>query len=670
MAEGLVRKRRVRAGHRGVVTKRLQEVNEVLAAIESGATADPSKLVPFKLTLQEKLDTLKRLDNEILDLVEDDMALVQEIEQADAFNQDIYEALVKIERHNTTPSHSGTGTGHAPGEPRTHSISRAKLPKLTLRAFDGDLTSWTTFWDSYEAAVHKNPDLSEIDKFTYLKTLVEKSAREAINGLTLTAANYHEAVSILEKRFGNKQTIISKHMDMLLNIEAVTSQHNVIGLRRMYDRVQSHIRGLRALGVSSDSYGSLLSLVLLKKLPHELRLLISRKVSDDEWNTDALMKVLEEELKARERTAVMPRESNGRHGRDQPTSVTLMTGGHKASCCYCQQAHTPSECRTVSQLDARKQSLKASGRCFICLRKGHISKECRSSIRCSKCGGRHHVSICYQTRPQSADSVPSVEHVNHPTQPPRTRPETAESPEEKSSLNPTARPFEAKSTSLYVNSNKTVLLQTARAIAFNPGNPAIQKEIRIILDCGSQRSYITEQARDALSLRSMGRRAMSIMTFGSTEEKQQDSDVVEIGVQTREGANQKLVLLTVPLICEPLTSPPVQSCIEKYSHLCCLDLADPSVGTGQVEPDVLIGSDYYWDLITGETIRGNSGPVAVHTKLGWVLSGPVSSTGTTERSANLITHVLRVDTVSACSDTKKLEEQLQAFLGIGIHWHL
>ena len=42
--------------------------------------------------------------------------------------------------------------------------------------------------------------------------------------------------------------------------------------------------------------------------------------------------------------------------------------------------------------------------------------------------------------------------------------------------------------------DKTVLLQTARVTAFNPGNPAIQREIRIILDCGNQRSYITEQA--------------------------------------------------------------------------------------------------------------------------------------------------------------------------------
>ena len=40
--------------------------------------------------------------------------------------------------------------------------------------------------------------------------------------------------------------------------------------------------------------------------------------------------------------------------------------------------------------------------------------------------------------------------------------------------------------------------------------------------------------------------------------------------------------------------------------------------------DILIGSDYYWQLVTGSICRGTSGPVAVHTKLGWVLSGPSS----------------------------------------------
>ena len=72
-------------------------------------------------------------------------------------------------------------------------------------------------------------------------------------------------------------------MEILLNIEAVASEQNVKGLRRLYDDVESHIRSLKSLGVTPDSYGSLLSPVLLNKLPPELRLIVSRKVSDSHW---------------------------------------------------------------------------------------------------------------------------------------------------------------------------------------------------------------------------------------------------------------------------------------------------------------------------------------------------------------------------------------------------
>ena len=60
------------------------------------------------------------------------------------------------------------------------------------------------FWDSFESAIDRNTGLSEIDKFNYLKSLLEKSATETISGLTLTADNYKEAIYILKKRFGNK----------------------------------------------------------------------------------------------------------------------------------------------------------------------------------------------------------------------------------------------------------------------------------------------------------------------------------------------------------------------------------------------------------------------------------------------------------------------------------
>ena len=116
-----------------------------------------------------------------------------------------------------------------------------KLPKLTLRQFNGEMTQWTTVWESYGSAIHNNNDLSDIDKFNYLNSLLERTAREAVSGLALSSANYHEAIAILKKCFGNKQQIIAKHMDILLNLEAVTSSHNLRALHHLYDLTESQV---------------------------------------------------------------------------------------------------------------------------------------------------------------------------------------------------------------------------------------------------------------------------------------------------------------------------------------------------------------------------------------------------------------------------------------------
>ena len=59
---------------------------------------------------------------------------------------------------------------------------------------------------------------------------------------------------------------------------------------------------------------------------------------------------------------------------------------------------------------------------------------------------------------------------------------------------------------------------------------------------------------------------------------------------------------------------------------------------------VLIGCDYYWELVTGNVCRSEHGPTAIHTKLGWVLSDPTLAEGGSCCSATLVTtHVLRAD---------------------------
>ena len=81
---------------------------------------------------------------------------------------------------------------------------QVKLPKLELKKFDGDVSKWHPFWDTFQSSIHNNPSLAEIGKFNYLNSLLLGTASDAISGLSLTAANYEEAITILKRRFGNK----------------------------------------------------------------------------------------------------------------------------------------------------------------------------------------------------------------------------------------------------------------------------------------------------------------------------------------------------------------------------------------------------------------------------------------------------------------------------------
>ena len=53
-----------------------------------------------------------------------------------------------------------------------------------------------------------------------------------------------------------------------------------------------------------------------------------------------------------------------------------------------------------------------------------------------------------------------------------------------------------------------------------------------------------------------------------------------------------------------------------YDHLSSLGLAESSSDETQLEVNVLVGSDYYWELATDRTLHGKDGPIAIHTKLG------------------------------------------------------
>ena len=165
----------------------------------------------------------------------------------------------------------------------------AKLPKLEVRKFGGNISEWQEFWDSFESAIDRNKTLAEIDKFSYLQGFLIEPARSAIAGFSLTSANYKAAIQLLKKRYGKQKVIQRTYINDLLNLEPIYEERDTQRLRTMYDIAKTKYRALEVLGVHQETYSAIVVASLSEKLPEELRLIITRGEDHHEWNLEQLL---------------------------------------------------------------------------------------------------------------------------------------------------------------------------------------------------------------------------------------------------------------------------------------------------------------------------------------------------------------------------------------------
>ena len=130
----------------------------------------------------------------------------------------------------------------------SQSTTKPRLPKLVLPKFNGEITKFKSFWDSFDNAVNRNADLSSVGKFNYFHASLEGQAARAIQGLTLSESNYQAAVEILHERFGKTQQIISADIDEFLRLPTCTWDKPG-QLRIIYDKIKINVRGLESLAI-------------------------------------------------------------------------------------------------------------------------------------------------------------------------------------------------------------------------------------------------------------------------------------------------------------------------------------------------------------------------------------------------------------------------------------
>ena len=230
---GLAKKRRVRGGHRGHITRVLKKSEQLLDNLQPSSIL---YLKQHKRTPEEQLKATKELDNQILDLLSTDQEIDNEIVESADFCDSLYEIMVRTDEQlkisesqqkekdgpTVNPQDSATSNGGA----------KAKLPKLVIKKFYGEAYLWQEFWDSFKSSIDDNKNLSTTDKFNCLRNLLESNAYSTIAGLSLTSANYSTALDLLHKRYGQKQTIVNSHIDSILKIQPLHNNAEIAQVRK------------------------------------------------------------------------------------------------------------------------------------------------------------------------------------------------------------------------------------------------------------------------------------------------------------------------------------------------------------------------------------------------------------------------------------------------------
>ena len=413
--DDLSRKKRVRGGHRASATKLVRKTVEAIANV---STESPDKDVVWlrqsSATLRDKVKTIKELDTQIVDMLNAskeeyvDDQVVKEIEESDEaiaeFERTLLEiddALKRLGDQNVpllTPTqpkaaeqslHDSQVSSSSVGK-----IIRAKLPKLHLRNFSGKICEWPEFWDGFSSSID--------DKFAYLRGYLEGPAKSTIAGLSLTGVNYKCAVDLLKKRFEKKTEVQRAHTNELIYLPAVYRERDTRRLRKLYDSCEAHNRALQALGVSEESYSTIVVPTIMEKLPELFRLAITRGTNFLEWSMKEMLEAYETELELREAhnpvgissDKEQERNMGKKYSQQATATAAALLASEKKNCAFCLKNHAHEKCDGVVDPKNRKNIARKYGRCFPCLFKGHRASNCNNKIRCKNCNGSHHIALC------------------------------------------------------------------------------------------------------------------------------------------------------------------------------------------------------------------------------------------------------------------------------------
>uniref|UniRef100_A0A146L3Y2 Integrase catalytic domain-containing protein n=1 Tax=Lygus hesperus TaxID=30085 RepID=A0A146L3Y2_LYGHE len=519
------------------------------------------------------------------------------------------------------------------GNESTSRISRS-LPKLQLPTFDGQPSEWPKFRDSFLSLVQNDRCMADIDKLHYLRSALKGSAFSVISHLGISDVNYSIAWKAVKDTYDNKRLLAANYLDQILEAKPPTGKVTPDSLKGFLSKVGDSVSAFNLLNIADPAdfilfhlavraldagtreqfeivnkdveFPTITSLIkFIRERSISLTLANISSPSSSNSNNIASTKspkhVKPPQPKTPQRTSLLS-QSKGTPSKPnkQPNLANPSPSKHPV-CVVCKnQHHHLLSCETFHQasVDDKWKLLDGWKGCLNCLTPTHDAHSCPSKWTCRFCSERHHSSLHRSNmRTNTSSSSTSLSTVSCAA----------------------------------TRGDGQVILGTAVVEMLDARGK--YQTVRVVIDSGSQNSFITQKCVTKLGL-TMQHIRKRISGIGQTPFEGTKGKTACI---LRPRNRPTLQLRTDAIVVANITSfLPSNSLPLDFVNRCSgYDLADPTFWKPSAI-DFLIGADLFAQIFTGSII-----PIAgSHARLfssifGYVVLGKVDDCSDPETSSSL-----------------------------------
>lgn len=518
--------------------------------------------------------------------------------------------------------------------------TRVRLPEIDINIFNGKISDWHSFSQLFKALIIDDKSLSDVQRFMYLKSYLRNEPLSLIEDLPIDDSSFSIAMDVLKERYESQTSVLNAHFKALFDLQPV-SKGSVNQLREFVTSVSKSWKALKHLNYSSDQLLELMVIYhLQKKLDYSVRygfqshLGVNSVPSFKQFHEYLNQKcIISENLSSEDYVSQRKNVKSSLHVHTNENSTYSAV-----KCSFCNESsHKIYSCfkfKNLTPVDKFK-FVKSKKMCFNCFNSQHMIDQCMSR-HCNICNQKHNTLLhgyfernlnkisgessgcnrnSHVATSKSSPSNKKFQNSSQSNAPPTSKQNTTAQPS-KSSDSSAISP----SCSGVATRNCHVLLGTVLGYTFDSQKQQIP--VKVLLDPGSQNSFITESLFKRLGIKS-SYKPLNISGIGLTDSFAHK--MVNIAIHS-ESSNYKLQISLSVLPKITCDLPQVEVNVNKLHIPGNMPLADVEFYTPS-EIDVLIGADYYYEILLNGIFRlGKNLPILQNTQFGWVVAGnlPVS----------------------------------------------